>query len=67
MRHYSIQATQKAVDHAALLFAIIEIETPRFVLSRQLNGQTKTPPSSQPAAVIYPLDAGDMTEGTVRQ
>jgi hypothetical protein len=57
LRHYKVAATQKAIDHFALLMVAVEIETPRFVLSSQLKQAAQRRPAGF-GATVYPLRPG---------
>lgn len=61
LRHYSVKASQKAIDHAALLFAVFEMETPRLALSQQIwrgdAAKERAQHGEQPGATIYRMDA----------
>jgi hypothetical protein len=51
-RHFPVRATQKAIDLSALIFCAVQMETPRFVISRQLAAQRAKGPPRGPAQVF---------------
>ena len=51
-RHFPVKTTQKAIDMSALIFCVIQMETPRVVISRQLAAQRARGPQRGPAQVF---------------
>jgi hypothetical protein len=52
-RHFPVKTTQRAIDMSALIFCVVQMETPRFVISRQLAAQrARGGPPRGPAQVF---------------
>lgn len=56
MRHFPVQASQKAIDFGALIFAAFTIEMPRIGLSMQnARARRQAAQAQQPGATVYNL------------
>jgi hypothetical protein len=79
LRHFPVQATQKAIDFSVLAFCIFEMETPRIVKSVQLaklpphlrrqaqRGPAKIFEFNPPPPSDAPQPGGSPTSGPVHQ